>query len=193
MKRHSNKHETKYRVRAADHKLNTKVTEVNQKAEPLVSRCEERSNLIGINCANASILIVDDELDVARVLEKMLKKKGYKIQVAFDGLEALKKLHRNHFELVITDLLMPRLDGMRLLKKIREKWPTLPVMVITAVGDEQLHHKLLSMGVSAYLRKPFERKQLFDAVAEIIQTFTQKDIANNIEGTEGLTLVGAYR
>ena len=191
MKRHSKNRKTKSTVRVANRRSRSKVIKVNQEAKPLVSK------------TTASILVVDDELDTVRALEKILKKRDYKIQVAFDGLEALSKLHNDHFDLVITDLLMPKLDGTQLLRRIRKEWPTLPVVVITAVDDEHTHHELLSMGVSAYLRKPFERKQLFDAVAEIIQPSGTEvtaygtevpayleDFANSAESTKRLALVG---
>jgi len=164
VKKYSKSRKTKFKVLVAKHRSNTKVTKVNQEAKQLASK------------ANASILVVDDELDTLRALEKMLKKRGYRIQVACNGLEALMKLHCNHFDLVITDLSMPELDGVQLLRRIRQEWPTLPVMVITGVDDEHLHHELLSMGVSAYLRKPFERKQLFDSMVEIIQPLTWKTL-----------------
>lgn len=177
MERHSS-YKIKSNVFIANHSLETKVTEVSQKAKDSSRK------------AVPSILVVDDELDTVRVLERMLKKRGYDIHIAFDGLEALKKLHSNHCDLVITDLLMPNLDGIQLLSRIQKEWPTLPVLVITAVDDEQIHRQLLSMGAYAYLRKPFERKQLLDVVAEIMQPFTMEDVANNSTEDAALALVG---
>ena len=179
MERHSN-YKIKSNVLTANHSLKTKVAEVSQKVKDLSRKTVP------------SILVVDDELDTVRVLERILKKRGYDIHIAFDGLEALRELHRNHFDLVITDLLMPKLNGIQLMSRIQKEWPTLPVLVITAVDDEQTHRQLLSMGARAYLRKPFERKQLFDIVAEIMQPFTMEDVANNSTEDSMLTLVGAY-
>jgi len=190
MERHS-RCKIKSKVLTAEHSLKTKVTEVSQ----VVS---SRINSTGYEKAKdmsrkepPSILVVDDELDTVRVLERILKKRGYDIHIAFDGLEALGKLHSNHFDLVITDLLMPNLNGIQLLSRIRKEWPTLPVLVITAVDNEQTRRQLLSMGARAYLRKPFERKQLFDAITEIVQLSTLQDVGSSTEDT-ALTLVGAY-
>jgi CheY-like chemotaxis protein len=189
MERHSS-YKINSKVLTVEHSLKTKVTEVSQ----VVS---SRINSTGYEKAKdmsrkepPSILVVDDELDTVRVLERILKKRGYDIHIAFDGLEALRKLHSNHFDLVITDLLMPKLDGIQLLSRIRKEWPTLPVLVITAVDNEQTHRQLLSMGARAYLRKPFERKQLFDIVAEIMQPFTMEDVASNSAEEAALALVG---
>ena len=117
----------------------------------------------------AFILVVDDESDTVKTLKKILMKKGYKIQTAYNGLEAISKLYSTHFDLVITDLLMPKLDGIQLSRRVRQEWPSLPIIVVTALDDEHMHRNLLSIGVSAYLRKPFNREQLLNAVAEIIQ------------------------
>jgi DNA-binding response OmpR family regulator len=174
MARHRNKDEEKSKVHGKNYKIKSKIAQVSQKVKHLASE------------AIVSILVVDDELDAAKVLAKILRKKGYKIQLAANGLEALQKLYRNHFELVITDILMPKLDGIKLLEQIREQWPTLPVIVMTAVDDERTHTQILAMGAQAYLLKPFEFRQLFDAVEEIIQPFALNDVANTNGSTTAL-------
>lgn len=174
MARHRNNYEGKSKVQRTNDKIKNKIAQVSQKVKHLAGE------------PRVSILVVDDELDAAKVLAKILKKKGYRIQLAANGLEALQKLHRNSFELVITDILMPKLDGIQLLKKIREEWPTLPVIVMTALDDEQVYSQMLAMGAHAYLLKPFEFKQLFDAVAGIIQSRTSNNVAHTVETTEGL-------
>jgi two-component system response regulator (stage 0 sporulation protein F) len=174
MSRHRNNYEAKSKVHGKNYKITTKIAQVSQKVKNLASE------------SRFSILVVDDELDAAKVLGKILKKRGYRIQLAANGLEALKKLQRNHFELVITDILMPKLDGIQLVKQIREQWPTLPVIVMTAVDDEQIYSQMLAMGAHAYLLKPFEFRQLLDAVAEVIQPFARNNAAQTTGGAEGL-------
>ena len=120
---------------------------------------------------NASILVVDDELGAVSALEIILRRRGYKIQSAGNGLEALSKLYSEHFDLVITDILMPKFDGIRLSRRIRKEWPTLPILVITAFDDEQTCRELLAIGISGYLMKPFDLKQLIDVVEEALQPF----------------------
>ena len=174
MARHRNNYEGKSKVQRTNDKIKNKIAQVSQKVKYLAGE------------SRVSILVVDDELDAAKVLAKILKKKGYRIQLAANGLEALQKLHRNNFELVITDILMPKLDGIQLLEQIREEWPTLPVIVMTALDDEQVYSQMLAMGAHAYLLKPFEFKQLFDAVAGIIQPFALNNVANTTGSPEGL-------
>jgi CheY-like chemotaxis protein len=191
MERHSS-YKINSNVLTVEHSLKTRVTEVSQVVSSRINPTGYEKAKDMSRKVTPSILVVDDELDTVVVLERILKKRGYDIHIAFDGLEALGKLHSNHFDLVITDLLMPNLDGIQLLSRIRKEWPTLPVLVITAVDNEQTHRQVLSMGARAYLRKPFERKQLFYAITEIVQPFTMENVAISSTEDTVLPLVGAY-
>src|SRR4030042_184422 len=82
----------------------------------------------------AKVLVVDDELNMRLVLKAMLKKEGYDVVTAADGLEALKILKEEKFAVVATDLKMPGLDGMGLLGRIMQDDPSLPVIILTASG-----------------------------------------------------------
>ena len=81
------------------------------------------------------VLIAEDEASLRRLLGMLLANSGYKIILAADGREALNRLSGGDvFDLVITDLKMPRLDGMSLVRRVHQNWPDLPVLVITAFG-----------------------------------------------------------
>ena len=82
----------------------------------------------------ARILVVDDELNMRLVLKTMLKKEGYEVSTAANGLEALKILEAKKIDVVATDLKMPQLDGMKLLDRIIRDDPYLPVIILTAYG-----------------------------------------------------------
>mgnify|MGYP003400017706 CR=1 FL=1 len=112
---------------------------------------------------NYTILIADDELEIRELLCLYLEKEGYRVIEAVDGLDALKKFETMEIDLAVLDVMMPGLDGFRLLKKIRET-SNIPVLILSArVADND---KILGLGLGAddYLTKPFNP---LEAVARI--------------------------
>jgi DNA-binding NtrC family response regulator len=118
------------------------------------------------------ILIVDDELNIRLVLSAMLKKEGYGVASATDGLEALQILKAGNIDVVITDLKMPNLDGMGLLNCITEKYPAVPVIIITAHGTVATAVEALKKGALDYITKPFELDDLKNVISKAIKTRT---------------------
>ncbi|HPL96567.1 MAG TPA: sigma-54 dependent transcriptional regulator [Smithellaceae bacterium] len=116
------------------------------------------------------ILIVDDELNMRLVLEAMLKKEGYGVATASDGLEALQMLKSGPFAAVITDLKMPRMDGMALLDRLGGEYPDLPVIIITAHGTVATAVEALKKGALDYITKPFELDEIKNVVAKAVKT-----------------------
>ncbi|NPU83637.1 MAG: sigma-54-dependent Fis family transcriptional regulator [Syntrophaceae bacterium] len=121
------------------------------------------------------ILIVDDELNMRLVLQAMLRKEGLDVLLAADGLEALKVLKREEVSAVITDLKMPKLDGMALLDAIRQDQPALPVIMITAYGTIATAVDALKKGAFDYITKPFEQDEIKNVIRKAIQTKTLDD------------------
>ena len=80
------------------------------------------------------VLVVDDEQSLRKVLAATLQREGYEVQVASDGEEALAALDRDGADVVVTDLVMPRMDGLSLLRKVVARHPDVPVIVVTAHG-----------------------------------------------------------
>ena len=80
------------------------------------------------------ILVVDDETNMRKVLRALLERDGYEVQLAENGLEALEILQNHHVDIVVTDLRMPGLDGMSLLRRVIEEYQGVPVIMITAHG-----------------------------------------------------------
>lgn len=105
---------------------------------------------------DARILVVDDEAKMRRVLELMLSQMGCRVETAADGEEALALLARQPVDLVITDLRMPRLDGLGLLRRLREQGSEVPVIVITAYGTVESAVAAMKQGAFDYLLRPFE-------------------------------------
>ncbi len=118
----------------------------------------------------AKILVVDDELNMRMVLKAMLKKEGYEVTTAADGIEALEILGREKVAVVATDLRMPRLDGMGLLERILKEDPSLPVIMMTAYGTVANAVDALKKGAFDYLTKPFEQDELKMIILKAVKT-----------------------
>lgn len=117
-----------------------------------------------------NILIVDDELNMRVVLQAMLKKEGYDVAVASDGLDALKVLKNIPVEVVVTDLKMPRMDGMGLLERMLSDYPSIPVIIITAHGTVATAVDAIKKGAFDYIAKPFEQDDLKNIIRKAIHT-----------------------
>lgn len=106
--------------------------------------------------SNQNILVVDDEAKMRRLLEIMLTQMGHDVQQAEDGLAALEYLQAHRVDLVITDLKMPNLNGIDLLRRLREEDNDVPVIVVTAYGTVESAVEAMKYGASDYIIRPFE-------------------------------------
>ena len=102
------------------------------------------------------ILIVDDEESIREFLEIMLKKEGYEVSTAEDGLKAQELLKKKTFDMIISDLQMPHVTGIELLKHVKESYPDTVFMLITAFGTTETAVEAMKMGAYDYLTKPFK-------------------------------------
>jgi two-component system response regulator AtoC len=118
------------------------------------------------------ILIADDELNMLLVLEAMLKKEGYEVITASDGFEALNILHEKDIAVVVTDLKMPKLDGLGLLARVVKEYPSIPVIMITAHGTVETAVTALKKGAFDYITKPFEQEDLKTIIHKAFKTYT---------------------
>jgi two-component system, NtrC family, response regulator AtoC len=116
------------------------------------------------------ILVVDDEPNLRRVLSAQLERDGYDVHAAEDGEQALAILKEHHIDLVITDLRMPRLDGMELLRRAQKLDAELPVVMITAHGTVDNAVEALKSGAFDYLTKPFDQVEVRTIVAKALRT-----------------------
>jgi DNA-binding response OmpR family regulator len=118
-----------------------------------------------------NILVAEDEDDIRNLLKISLADEGYTVFPASDGLEALAVLHREDIQLAVLDVMMPRLDGFNLLRKLRE-FSTVPVIFLTARADDM--DKVLGLGLGAddYLAKPFSMSELLARVAAQLRRST---------------------
>ncbi len=102
------------------------------------------------------ILAVDDEESIREFLEIMLKKEGYEVTTAKDGAEAIDVLKKKSFDMVISDLQMPNVTGMELLKHVKDNYPDLVFMIITAFGTTESAVEAMKLGAYDYITKPFK-------------------------------------
>ncbi|MBU0477255.1 sigma-54 dependent transcriptional regulator [bacterium] len=108
----------------------------------------------------ASVLIVDDELKIRRILQIMLENENYKTEQAKDGVEALKKMETVDFDLIITDMKMPNMNGIELLEQIQKRNNTVPVIIMTAYGTIQTAVEAMKKGAYDYILKPFDLEEM---------------------------------
>ncbi|HLF27252.1 MAG TPA: response regulator [Anaerolineae bacterium] len=117
----------------------------------------------------ALIFVVDDDPVVCRLARHILQLAGHQVAIFYDGEEALAALAHSTPDVVITDLMMPRLNGMELLQRIRadERWAALPVVMLTARGGMNDRRLAEAAGVSHFLTKPFSSAQLIDQIDKL--------------------------
>jgi two-component system, chemotaxis family, chemotaxis protein CheY len=123
----------------------------------------------------ATILIVDDYAPNHRLMSFVLEQHGYAIVVAFDGQQALDRLESTPVDLVLTDLTMPKIDGLTLSRAIRAnaRFANTPIIVVTASTREQDHVRASGIGIDAFLTKPVESEELVREVSRLIDRTTK--------------------
>ena len=127
------------------------------------------------------LLVIDDEKDVRATVKEILVRAGYEVEVASNGQEGLDKLRESGADLVITDIIMPGIDGVAVLRQVRDEHPGIPVIVISGGGNiAPLEYEPAAIKTGAYLAsakiagadvtltKPFARKELIEVVQQLL-------------------------
>ena len=114
------------------------------------------------------ILVVDDEDIVRTSCSRALVPEGYEVTPAKNGLEGLKLISENKFDLVLTDLKMPDMDGIEVLRRIKEGWPEIEVIIITGYQTVDTAVKSIKLGAFDYIEKPFTPDALVAAVSKAL-------------------------
>jgi len=112
------------------------------------------------------VLVVDDEQSLRKVLAATLSREGYQVEVAEDGEEALIVLERDGADVIVTDLVMPKMDGLSLLRRVVQKHPDVPVIVVTAHGKIDSAVEAMKAGAFDFVTKPFENAELKAIIAK---------------------------
>lgn len=127
------------------------------------------------------ILIVDDEELIRTVIREYAELEGYEVEEAKDGLEAVSKCKENNYDLIIMDIMMPKLDGYQAVKEIQKNKNT-PVLMLSARGEE--YDKLLGfdLGIDDYVQKPFSPKELMARIKAILKRVNKVTKKYTIDG-----------
>lgn len=116
----------------------------------------------------ATILVVDDEPQIRRSLQLSLEEKGYGVQLAEDAEKALHMLHDHPPEVIVMDLLMPGMDGIELTRRIRKE-SSIPIIFVSAIGEERKKVEALELGADDYVTKPFGMEELLARIRSLLR------------------------
>ncbi len=126
-----------------------------------------------------TLLYVEDDADVLEELSDMLALKAGKLYTAKNGQEALDVMESNRIDLIITDIQMPVMDGLKLIEKVRERDEDIPIIVTTAFNEVEYLKRSIDLQVDQYITKPVDTEQLFAAIERTARTITQKKIIDD--------------
>jgi DNA-binding response OmpR family regulator len=102
------------------------------------------------------VLVVDDEADAVELLQEFLRDKGYEVLAASDGEEALRKVKAERPHVILLDIRMPKMDGLEVLRRVREIDHEVGVIMVTAINEEETGRQALQLGAFDYITKPLD-------------------------------------
>ena len=124
--------------------------------------------------AGESILVIEDEATIVKLLTMYLEKDGYRVSVARDGQQGIERFERDHPDLVILDLLLPKIDGLEVCRRIRRQ-SFVPLLMLTAKKDETDKIVGLELGADDYMTKPFSPREMVTRVRAILRRARQSN------------------
>ncbi len=124
------------------------------------------------------VLVVDDQQIIRKVLARSLSSAGLEVTTAEDGLLALERLAEKPFDIMITDIMMPNMDGISLLLETRKTYPDMPVLIITGYAKELTVTKARELGASDLLIKPFKNNEIITSLRRALVRHQQQDTTN---------------
>lgn len=120
------------------------------------------------------ILVVEDEDDIQKILENYLIDQGYAVTLAYDGVDGIAKFHNGEFDLVLLDVMMPKIDGFGVCELIRRE-SNVPIIMLTALDEEAYQIKGFDMNADDYVTKPFSIPILLRKIAAILRRTQRED------------------
>ena len=125
------------------------------------------------------ILLIEDEQRIAKLIKRGLEEQGFGITLAFDGLMGKKLALANHYDIIITDIILPNINGLDLCKEIRLQKPNIPILMLTALGTTDDKVEGFDAGADDYLVKPFELRELHVRIRALLK---RNNTNNNLQG-----------
>ncbi|AXX84933.1 response regulator transcription factor [Aliarcobacter skirrowii] len=116
---------------------------------------------------NLKVLIVEDEIDLANLIKSSIKELFFKVVIAKDGLEAIKKFDSFKPDIIISDIMMPNLNGLEMSKKIKEKYSETPIVILSAHSHKEMLLEAIDLGISKYFIKPFDIEEFIEYLKEL--------------------------
>jgi len=134
-----------------------------------------------------SVLIVDDEESIRISLKRMLEKQNYKVEIAENGSMALKKLANHPYDLVLTDIMMGDISGVKLLQNIKEKYSDVLVLLMTGYASLESAIDALRLGASDYILKPCSKKKILTSIVNVFNKNkkSSQDVSNILKVLSG--------
>lgn len=120
------------------------------------------------------ILLAEDERSLSRAVVALLERSNYAVDAVYDGVEALEYLDTGNYDALILDIMMPRMDGLSVLKKLRQRGNPIPVLILTAKSEIDDKVEGLDNGANDYLTKPFSTRELLARLRAITRTQTSQ-------------------
>lgn len=120
------------------------------------------------------ILVIEDDIDIQNIIKTFLENTGYTIITAKDGLDGIEKFKKNHFDLILVDILMPKIDGFVVCEMIRNE-SNIPIIILTALDEETDQVKGFELKVDDYITKPFSTIVLLKRVEAVLRRTNDKE------------------
>lgn len=130
---------------------------------------------------STKILVVDDEHSIVELLKYNLENSGYEVKEAYDGEEALNMVSQERFDLIILDLMLPKIDGIEVCKRLKEEYFHIPIIMLTAKSSEADKVLGLNIGADDYITKPFSVKELIARVNALLRRIGEMEKQNDRE------------
>lgn len=140
-----------------------------------------------IDYSDESILIVDDDKEINVVLEKILSSLGFSVRSVLGGEDALRILNEMAFTFLLTDMRMPKMDGMELIKEVSKDFPDINIIAMTGYSEGYRYTDVLHSGASDFIKKPFESDELEAKIRRIIMERNLRQELNRLSITDALT------
>ncbi|NFA59698.1 response regulator transcription factor [Clostridium sporogenes] len=137
------------------------------------------------------ILVVEDDFDIQTIISEVLKESGYLVERATDGLMAVEMFRHGNFDLIILDIMMPKIDGFVVCEIIRKE-SNMPIIMLTALGEEEDEMKGFELKIDDYITKPFSINLLIKRVEAVLRRATNLEEKESILSFEEITIDPSY-